>query len=83
MDPVVVGEFGVEGEREDASLADRDRMFIQLTEDLDSGSGPFDPWRPDENAREGVPRSKTGKIQLGLETGSLPAEGISPDSDIE
>src|SRR5918995_2340222 len=76
VDAAVVGELRVERDREDRSVPDRDRMTVDLGEDLHLRPVLFHPWSPDEDRSQGLLPQALDR-QILLETLELAAEGVA------
>src|SRR5215203_3835290 len=46
----IVGQLGVEGSDQEASLPEQHGLAVQLGEHLDALAGALHPWRPDEDS---------------------------------
>src|SRR5919106_870846 len=76
MQATVVGELGVEGDREDVAVPHRDRVAVDLGEHLDPGPGLLHPGSADENGAERL-LAEPLDDQVLLEALQLAAEGIA------
>ena len=82
MQPRIVGQLGVEGAGEDASLADRHRVALVGGEHLDPGPVALDPGRADEDRAQRLVADPLDR-QVGLEALQLAAEGVAPRGHVD
>lgn len=75
-------ELGVKGERQHVALTDRDRVPVDLGEDLDVGTAIGDPRRPDEDGADRI-SFDPGNLEFGLEGPQLPSERVTLRRDVE
>src|SRR5215211_2547586 len=76
MEAAVVGELGMEGDGEDAAVADRDRVTLYRGQDLDSLPVLLDPRCPDEHGAQRL-FSEALDAQVLLEALQLAAERVA------
>src|SRR3954447_7544469 len=81
VDAAVVGELGVEGDREQRPLAGGDRVAVDGGEDLDRRPVLRDPRRADEHGADGRALDP-GELEVGLEGVQLAAERVALGDDV-
>lgn len=64
MDPVVVGQLGVEGGEPDVSIPEEDRAFPHAAEDFDPGGHRLEERRTDEHAWKWLCQALNGQVFL-------------------
>ena len=77
MQATVVGELGVERDRENVAVPHRDRMAAYLGQHLDAGSGVLHPGSANEDGPEGLLPEPLDH-QVLLEALELATEGVPP-----
>src|SRR3954454_12940740 len=75
VDPRVVRQLGVERREQDAAVARKHGVPVDLGEYLDVRAGVLDPRRPDEDGAHRLVR--VADVEIRLEGVHLPAEGVS------
>src|SRR4051794_11144084 len=81
VDAAVVGELGVEGDREQRALAGGDRVAVDGGEHLDRRPVLRDPRRADEHGADGRALDP-GELEVGLEGVQLAAERVALGDDV-
>src|SRR3954454_8694512 len=81
VDAAVVGELGVEGDREQRALAGGDRMAVDGGEHLDRRPVLGDPRRADQY-RDDRPAVDPGQVEGALEGMQLAAERVALGDDV-
>jgi hypothetical protein len=76
VQPAVVGELRVEGDRQNVAVPDRHRVPIHLGQNLDARTVLLGPRRPDEDGPQRL-LAKTPDAQVVLEARQLAAEGVA------
>src|SRR5215203_4177343 len=81
VDAGVVGELGVEGSDQEASLPEKHGFAVELGEDLDVAARLVDSRGPDEDAAQR--RLVAAELEIGLEAGDLTAVGVARDLGVD
>src|SRR5690606_12706455 len=86
VQPVVVGQLGVEGGGDHPALTHRDDVLLTRVhdagQDVDLGSHPLDPGSPDEDGPERHALDP-GHPEVALEGVDLAPEGVAPHRHVQ